>query len=842
MKKRITALLVALMLLLTAIPALADVDKKEMVYVLSDASGQSREIVVSERLYNREGLSQLEDMTTLEDIDILSEETTCTQSGHQIIWNAGGQEVRYEGRSTQDLPFDISIRYTLDGQDIAPEKLAGQSGQLTMTFDYASRLTGEAVIDGQREEMPIPFLMMTVLLTDEDVFSQLEVTNGRIVEIGDRTLVVLYALPGLAEALQSSLKSDDIDFDWNDIPASAALSAEVSQFSFSGSYTLVASASLAEGNLDASLSFDLDKISSELQDAVDQLLSGSGELYDGAGKLYDGLCELDSNSEALRDGARQVLETVLETANSTLAQSKGDFSKLGITLNTLNSDNYVAEIDRLQREMLDNLEDYVIAQADEKLTRKVNEAVYDEVASQVRSAAHQQVEAKVTQAVREQISAQVNAAVRAQVEQAVRNPDEPTLSATVEAQMSSDDVQAQIQAAIEEQMASDSVKALIEQKIDETLSNSDVQAQINATIQNDYEAAIREGVQAAWNSAYEQIKSGYADSIRVQITESVRSQAAEALKDSVPEDGSVTLEQLIDAYMNQIDTQQTIETQLEAQLVALTNQNVNAEQLVADKLSETRAQMAAYVRENTLRPQVEAAVRSEVTAQVEQAARQKVIDSIRNLSDEQIAALVDQKMSDPQITAQIEAALNEQMDSENVKSLIEENIDEQMKSDEVKALIEQNISEQIDSSNVKNIIDEQIEINRSSREYLDGVAEALEENGKNGAAYQALVTLRQTIDDIHTFYQGVIDYTDGVSQAAEGAKTLYEGVGTLKDGLEEFSEKAIDKLLEALYGDLPALKDRLEALVELAGSYTSYAGLAEGQEGSVHFIVRTAGI
>ena len=88
------------------------------------------------------------------------------------------------------------------------------------------------------------------------------------------------------------------------------------------------------------------------------------ELLDGTQDLYDGLSEIDANSAALTDGARQVLDTVLETANETLAESEGDFAKLGITLNTLTIDNYASEIDRLQTEMLNNLEDYVIEQAD----------------------------------------------------------------------------------------------------------------------------------------------------------------------------------------------------------------------------------------------------------------------------------------------------------------------------------------------------------------------------------------------------------------------------------------------------------------------------------------------
>ncbi|MDD7365950.1 MAG: hypothetical protein PUG91_01495 [Clostridiales bacterium] len=859
MKKRIMALIVAAIMLLTAVPSLADVDKKEMVYVLANASGEATDIVVSERLYNRDSLDTLEDVSRLSGIENLSGDQTFTQDGDKIVWNANGSEIRYEGHSTEELPFSVAFHYTLDGVEMTPAELAGKSGHLEMTIDYTSNLTGEAEINGQTETLPIPFLMATVMLAEDDVFSNLQVTNGRVLEVGDRTLVLCYGLPGLAEALKSGVTSDEVDINFDDIPSSAVVSADVTDFSFGGTYTLVASSSVADEETEdgeLSLSFDFDEISSELTDAMSQLMDGSSDLYDGLKELLDGtqdlcdgLSEIDANSAALTDGARQVLDTVLETANETLAESEGDFAKLGITLNTLTIDNYASEIDRLQTEMLNNLEDYVIEQADKKLASKVDEAVKAEVVKQVNAAAREQVTEKVTEAVKAQVRDQVNAAVRAKVEAAVRNPDDATLSATVDAQMNSDDVKAQINQNIDAQMASDDVKALIEQKIDETLKSDDVQAQIDAKVASDYEQAIRDGVQQAWNGAYEQIKAGYYDTIKAQVTEAVRAQAAETLKSSVPEDGSVTLDQLVDAYMAKDETQQAIEAEVNNQITALTNQNVNTEQLIADKLAETRAQVEAYVRENTIRPQVEAAVKDEVTKQVTAAARQKVVDAIRGMSDEQVNAIVDQKMADPEITAQAEAAFNEQMASDSVKAIINQNVDEQMKTDDVKALINKNIDEQMKSSKVKNIISEQMTVNRKSKEYLDGVAEALEENGKNGAAYQALVKLRQTMDDIHTFYQGVVDYTDAVGQAKDGAlklndgaSQLYDGMGELKDGLTEFNEKAIDKLLAFIDEDLPSLKDHAQAVIDMARGYTSYAGIAEGQTGSVQFIVRTEGV
>ena len=125
----------------------------------------------------------------------------------------------------------------------------------------------------------------------------------------------------------------------------------------------------------------------ELAGGVDELADGANELNDGAGELSDGLDEIDSNSDELVDAAKQILQTVLDTANDTLAESKADFDKLGIELHTLTVDNYGEEIERLERELLANVEDYVYEQADRTLKSKVYAAVYAEVVSQVRQAA-----------------------------------------------------------------------------------------------------------------------------------------------------------------------------------------------------------------------------------------------------------------------------------------------------------------------------------------------------------------------------------------------------------------------------------------------------------------------
>ena len=371
---RILCTVVAAAMLLTAlIPcAVAETeDKKEMVYVLADANGVPGSITVSEHLFNRDNTDTISDYSRLQNIENMGGDETFENNDGVLVWNANGEDIRYEGTSTEELPASVSIRYTLDGQEISPAELSGKSGHLVMDIEYSANYRETRDVNGEEVSLPLPFLMATVMLADDETFENIEVTNGRVVNIGDRTLVLCYGLPGLREALnldeykdrideeKADLDDDlDLDFDLDpDIPTTASISADVHDFGFDGAYTVAVSSIFNDLDVDGDLSLgiDTDKLSDKLTDAMDQLLDGAQELADGtvelrdgAQELKDGLDEIDENSDALADGARKIVDAIMETANEGLQEKEADFAKLGIELKPLTADNYAEEIERLE--------------------------------------------------------------------------------------------------------------------------------------------------------------------------------------------------------------------------------------------------------------------------------------------------------------------------------------------------------------------------------------------------------------------------------------------------------------------------------------------------------------
>lgn len=82
----------------------------------------------------------------------------------------------------------------------------------------------------------------------------------------------------------------------------------------------------------------------------------------------------------------------------------------------------------------------------------------------------------------------------------------------------------------------------------------------------------------------------------------------------------------------------------------------------------------------------------------------------------------------------------------------------------------------------------------------------------------------------------------GTQTLLDGANTLADGNQTLADGMQEYKEKAIDKLTDLFNGDISGVTDRIDAMTNLAKEYKSFAGISDGVSGTTKFIIETEGI
>ena len=303
-RKLAAALLTLPMLLITVLPAKAasleadPKDKRESVHVTAAADGTAEE-AEAEVVLRSTGSGKIEDQSTLTNIRNTEgdEEFTETADG-LLLWDDLGEDIHYKGDGrVEDLPLKLSIRYTLDGILCTPQLLAGKSGHLVMRFDYTNLLTRTVEQDVEKKEVPVPLTAVTLVPLDTDVFSNVSVTNGQVVSLGDSGAVVGFVLPGLREALalDSLSYTEDVD-----IPEYLEIEADVTDFALDFTATMV-STGLFDDVDDEDLTFDneLDGTDADIDSAVDTMYSAADQLADAVVQVRKGLSAI---SDAMGTG------------------------------------------------------------------------------------------------------------------------------------------------------------------------------------------------------------------------------------------------------------------------------------------------------------------------------------------------------------------------------------------------------------------------------------------------------------------------------------------------------------------------------------------------------------
>ncbi len=288
-------------------------EKEETVYVVADPDGTPNEVIVSDWLKNYAGADTIEDVSDLKDIENVKGDETFTQgTDGTLTWQADGNDIYYQGTTDKELPIDMKMTYYLDGEEIAPEDLAGKSGKVTIRMDYTNK---EKTEDG----VYVPFAAVTGMMLNKD-FTNVEVTNGKVISDGNNQVVVGFAFPGLSE----SLDMDSKDLEDVNIPDYVEVTADVKDFSLDMTMTFVMSDILQE--LDVDQDIDLSSIEDaidSLSDASKQLVDGSKELSDGTGTLLDGIKAYTTGVSTLKNGISAYTDGVAQVKTGVDAYTDG---------------------------------------------------------------------------------------------------------------------------------------------------------------------------------------------------------------------------------------------------------------------------------------------------------------------------------------------------------------------------------------------------------------------------------------------------------------------------------------------------------------------------------------
>lgn len=770
-----------------AADAAKKVTKNETVYVIAGADGQEQEVIVSDWLQNHAGTDAVADSSSLQDIEVVKGDASASGSGSSLRWTTGGEDVYYQGTATADLPVGVSFTYLLDGKETSPESLAGKSGKLTIRIQYTNHTQEPVTVDGQEETMSVPFLMATALILDSGCCKNIEVDHGMAENDGDRTIVMGYGMPGLADSLKLEDLAGDEDLELPDIPDTVEITADVTDFSMEMSVTVATCGLLDDLELTGNeTQAELEDALDDLEDATGELLEGTEDLLDGAKELKDGTGELKDGAQQLNDGAGELYD-----GGSTLHSGAGELNEgaqsLDAGVQSLNSG--IEQIQAALTELDSNSATLTAGSAAVKGALLQMQAALGGV-----SGSAQEIETLVN------ASGQIKQGIGSLVDN-ISLMQQSVSYGGYQAVMAQNGLDV----------------AWLRQNNDAAIAS--LQTMIVSL--NQQIAALQAGSTSAAPSQ-PTTPSPSAPSPSTAQPEPSPEPAPAAEPETTPE-------------IPQESTQEPVPEPAQ-------EEPVQEEPQSADPLS---AAPAAY-RLTPLASSGTAAQIAQLQAQVDQLSQILLLLQANNANIDgteayltgvnlNLAALLSGAETLQENYALLDSGISQlaaklSMLLTNVTAL----------SDGVNTLVTEYTALDDGTRAYTNGV---AEILAGQQKVTAGSAELVQGSSSLKSGTETLYSGTETmLSGISELYDGTGDLRDGTVELDDGVEELLSGVQQLHDGMEEFKTDGIEKLT-ALYRDhIPTLIHRLEALQALGQDYNNYSGLPSGADGSVKFLIRTEGI
>ena len=198
---------------------------------------------------------------------------------------------------SEDMPIDTSIKYFLDGNEISIDDLKGKSGKVKIEINFTNKDKKIETIDGKQVTMYTPYIVACDTILDNEKFSNVTISSGKIIDNGSNSVVLGISMPGMQESL---------DIDEIDIPENVVIEADAKDFELGNMYMYIES-NVFDNDLDFLDEFDdLYEQSKTLKDASNQLVSGSKTLKDGANTYSEKMGEFNTGVASYTNGVNTV--------------------------------------------------------------------------------------------------------------------------------------------------------------------------------------------------------------------------------------------------------------------------------------------------------------------------------------------------------------------------------------------------------------------------------------------------------------------------------------------------------------------------------------------------------
>lgn len=324
LKRTLPVTLAGLLALNSALPAFAAETtdmmpsaKEEVVYITLDAGGALKDSYV---VNSFSGGGSITDYGNYASVKMLNTSDPIDQNGDTITFSTSAQKAYYQGKlKDAKIPWNISLRYYLDGKEYSADEIAGKSGKLEIRFQITENT---ACSDSFFDE----YALQASFTLDTEQCSNISASDATIANVGSNKQLTYTILPG--KGIDTTITADVTDF-------------EMSAVSINGIH-LNLNVEIDDAELKDKVNEIIDAVEQlddgavELSDGSEELLDGTFEVKDGASSLQSGITSLDEGVVTLQNGLATV-QSGLDTLNSqsgSLTTGSSEFKKALVTIQT----------------------------------------------------------------------------------------------------------------------------------------------------------------------------------------------------------------------------------------------------------------------------------------------------------------------------------------------------------------------------------------------------------------------------------------------------------------------------------------------------------------------------
>ena len=329
----------------------------EAYYAMTDYYGNLTDGSVV-KSYRTNGIATLTDYGDYDEIINLTDGTVPARNGGMTTFRLDEKALPgtfyFEGKTTkpfQQLPWTISMSYTLNGVPTKAEDLAGQAGVVEIRLDI---VPNERASEYARNN----YTLEAMTIFNQDDILSLEAPGAQVQLIGNLRAVLFLGLPG--EECHYTIRVGSEDFAFGGmtflmVPATLSQLEEIAKLSerkddlednynkLSGSIDSLLDAMTAmTGSLNASAN------------GLEQLNKARGIFSDGKGVIYSGTDALREDLSNLADVLEPV-EGQIEILSKTISDSKSTLRSMTNTVSDLKGD--LKDVDSALRDLEDGTGD-----------------------------------------------------------------------------------------------------------------------------------------------------------------------------------------------------------------------------------------------------------------------------------------------------------------------------------------------------------------------------------------------------------------------------------------------------------------------------------------------------